>query len=82
MGRSNAPQAARRPVGPSAPPQGGWVGKQNFCVVQAANTNSMAGIPLFVLSKGNAAHQRAFHFSKAKTIGPRVCDPTTFNLLT
>ncbi len=43
-----------------------------LCVVQAANTNSMAGIPLFVLFKGNAAHQRAFHLPKAKTIGPRV----------
>jgi hypothetical protein len=30
-------------------------------------------------SKGNAAYQRAFPITTAKTIGPRVCDPTTFN---
>jgi hypothetical protein len=54
-------------------------GKAKLCVVQAAYTNYMAGILTVCSAKGNAAHQCAFCLSKAKTIGPRVYDPTTFN---
>jgi hypothetical protein len=64
------------PAGPSS----GWVGgKAKLCMVQAAYTNNMAGFLTVCSAKGNAAHQCAFCLSKAKTIGPRVYDPTTFN---
>ena len=38
---------------------GGWESKI-VCMVQAANTNNMAGIPTVCIAKGNAAHQCAF----------------------
>jgi hypothetical protein len=36
------------------------------CVVQAANTGIMAGIPSVVLSEGNAASTRAFHLHQQR----------------
>ncbi len=48
----------RQPAGHSS----GWVcgSSKIVCVVLAANTNDMAGIPTVCIAKGNAAHQCAF----------------------
>ena len=52
---------------PPAPPQGGWVGKKELGVVQAANIQVMAGIlRVCIVSKGNAATRRAFYLPYGK----------------
>ncbi len=59
-----------------------FVNKKNWrklCVVRAEYTNNMAGIPTVYSAEGNAAHPCALCPSEAKTIGPRVNNPTTFN---
>ena len=72
------------PVGraswPPAGPSSGWVGgKINLCVVQAANTGIMAGILSVCTVQGKCRVAAHFPPTPAKTIGPRVCDPTIFN---
>jgi hypothetical protein len=65
-----------RPASPSA----GWVGgKGKLCVVQARQTDNLAGIFTVCLAKGIAAHLCATSLSEAKTIRPARYDPTTFN---
>jgi hypothetical protein len=63
--------AGRASGGPPAPPQSGWVGKQNYVWFRRV-------FSLFALSR-EMPRTSAFCLSKAKTIGPRVYDPTTFN---
>jgi hypothetical protein len=53
--------------------------KQNYVWFRRRIPTVWRVFSLFVLSKGNAASLRAFPITTAKTIGPRVCDPTTFN---
>ncbi len=66
---------------PPAPPQGGWVGKQNCVWFRRRIPTVWRVFSVFVMSKGNAASPRAFPLTTAKTIGPRVSDPTKFNPL-
>ncbi len=52
-----------------------------LCVVQAANTGIMAGILSVCTVQGKCRVAAHFPLTPAKTIGPRVCDPTIFNPL-
>ncbi len=74
--------AGRARLWPPAGPSSGWVGgKQNWVWFRRRIPTLWRVFTVFVLSKGNAASPPAFHLPTAKTIGPRVCDPTTFNPL-
>ncbi len=71
--------AGRASGGPSAPPQGGWVGKENCVSFRQGNPIIWQASLLFAQPRELPRIHALSAYQRQRQSGQRIYDPTTFN---